>query len=287
MRRRNLLWALVQTGLLLVSAAGTTAESQGGGTPHVQVELVSERGAIEPGHGLWVGMHFSLEAGWHLYWSNPGDSGQPPSVQWELPAGFQAGPIIWPYPERLEHIPLVDYGYEGDVLLMARIDSPDSALMQGKVDLVANVKWLVCREICIPGRMRLSLTLPVRAAGEAPVPVRNQLFDVARHRLPRPLPANWRAAASSEKDRFELSIETGKPEARALFFPLEAEQIENSAPQVVTATKQGARIRLRKSEHLLKPIATLNGVVVLSSGRAFVVHAKIRAEHREGNAGGG
>lgn len=263
------------------------ADSHALSGPHVQVELVSERDAIAAGQDFWIGLHFRLEEGWHVYWSNPGDSGQPPSVQWELPAGFQAGPIVWPYPERLEHAPLVDYGYERDVLLMARIHSPKSAQIQGKVELAANAKWLVCREICIPGKMRLSLTLPVQPAGEAPGPARNQLFETARRRLPRPLPANWRAAVSSERDRFELSIETGKPETQAVFFPLEAEQIENSAPQIVTATKQGARISLRKSEHLLKPIGTLNGVVVFSSGRAFLIHAKVSAGHREGNPGGG
>jgi DsbC/DsbD-like thiol-disulfide interchange protein len=286
-RSRSLIQVFLQAGLLVIAVTVAIADSQDLSAPHVQVELVSERDAIAAGQDFWVGLHFRLEEGWHVYWSNPGDSGQPPSVQWELPAGFQAGPIVWPYPERLEHAPLVDYGYERDVLLMARIHSPGSAQIQGKVDLAANAKWLVCREICIPGKMRLSLTLPVQAAGKAPGPARNQLFETARRRLPRPLPANWRVAASSEKDRFDLSIETGKPEAQAVFFPLAAEQIENSAPQIVTATKQGTRISLRKSEHLLKAVTTLNGVVVFSSGRAFLIHAKVSAQHREGNPGGG
>ena len=275
---RIALWAVV---ILLHAGTAQPADDKPDEAPHIRVELVSQRNSIRPGQDFRVGLHFRLDKGWHIYWSNPGDSGQPPSVQWQLPPGFQAGPIEWPYPERLEHSPLVDYGYEGEVLLMVPIHSPRTPQAESTVDLSADAKWLVCQEICIPGKAHLTLSLPLRTDDAPPDPARRQLFEAARQRLPKPLPPNWRAAVTSEGDRFVLAILAGKPESQAVFFPLEAEQIDNAAPQMVTRSKHGVRIRLQKSGHLLKPIATLNGVALLSHGRAFLVHANVGAANRE------
>ena len=65
---------------------------------HVEVALVSEQQAIVPGQKFLLEIRFDLQDGWHTYWVNPGDAGEPPRITWELPAGFQAGSIQWPYP---------------------------------------------------------------------------------------------------------------------------------------------------------------------------------------------
>ena len=82
-----------------------------------KVELIAEQDAVSPGKPLWVGLLFRLDEGWHIYWQNPGDSGEPPKIQWQLPPGFEAGTIRWPQPIRLGGGTVVDYGYEGQVLL--------------------------------------------------------------------------------------------------------------------------------------------------------------------------
>src|SRR5947209_7877112 len=95
---------------------------------HSQVELLSRLTAVRPGQELLLGVHFVLEPGWHIYWVNPGDSGQPPAFKWQLPAGFSAGEIQWPRPERMQNTPqLADYGYHGDVLLAVPVRVAPSA----------------------------------------------------------------------------------------------------------------------------------------------------------------
>src|SRR5687767_14103530 len=49
----------------------------------------------------------------------------------ELPPGFEAGPIQWPYPERIELPPLVSFGYEGEAALLVRT-TPTRDLNMGK-----------------------------------------------------------------------------------------------------------------------------------------------------------
>ena len=83
-------------------AAGTALAQFGKGppTPKGQVNLVSSAETVVPGQPLDVAFHFQLAEGWHIYWQNSGDSGQPPRVDWSLPSGFQAGGLRYPVPKR-------------------------------------------------------------------------------------------------------------------------------------------------------------------------------------------
>ena len=62
-------------------------------TEHAEAELIAARDAAEPGRPLLLALRLRAKRGWHTYWRNPGDSGQPTSIEWKLPAGFSAGAI--------------------------------------------------------------------------------------------------------------------------------------------------------------------------------------------------
>src|SRR5271157_2635626 len=64
--------------LSLWAAPGKVAGASG---PHGAVDLVSEQTSVQPARPFWVGLRFQLEQGWHIYWTNPGDSGEPPRVK--------------------------------------------------------------------------------------------------------------------------------------------------------------------------------------------------------------
>jgi DsbC/DsbD-like thiol-disulfide interchange protein len=246
--------------------------------PHGKVELIAEENAVVPGRSLWVGLRFELEKDWHIYWVNPGDSGQPPRVQWTLPAGFRAGEIEWPSPKRLGTASVVDYGHEDEVLLMAPIEPPANLNPGGAATLGADVQWLVCREICLPERAHLSLSLPIEKQLPQGDPAWHGLFQKTRGLLPKPLPAGWSASAIAEKDDFVLTVFTGAPEKAATFFPLEPGQIENAAPQKVISFEKGVRLTLKKSDQLLKPPAALRGVLVWPDGSSFRIAAPVAKE---------
>jgi thiol:disulfide interchange protein DsbD len=240
--------------------------------PHGTVDLVAEQTAVQPGRSMWVGLHFHLEKDWHIYWINPGDSGEPPKVKWNLPAGFQAGAFEWPVPRRIQDHSLVDYGYQDDVLLPVEIKTPTNLTGGSKVDFSANVRWLICRDTCIPAKAALSLTLPVGKGAPSPS---QPLFNKARSGLPKPAPVAWKLSAKLDGQHFALNVETGKPEREAVFFPLEPSQVENASPQKVKSTTQGFRLEIQKSDQLLKPPAQLAGVVVLASGQGYIIKAPV------------
>lgn len=257
--------------LLLLSLPSSWAAPAS--APHLTVELVAENASIAPGGSFKAGLKFNLEKGWHIYWLNPGDSGDPPRVEWKLPVGFQAGAIEWPAPIRLPIAQLMDYGYEDQVLLMAPIHAPADLKPGAVIPLVATVKWIVCQETCIPGHADVSLTLPV--AGEPAKPAADHgLFTKTKASLPRQMPRTWKQSALAHKDGFVLTLRTGKPVSNAMFFPMDEDQIENAAPQQVHSEPTGVRIELKKSEQLLKPIPRLRGVAVLD-GKPYQINAPI------------
>jgi len=253
----------------LLCAAGVRAS--GSPIPHGTLELVAENRWVTPGHGFSLGLHFQLERGWHIYWVNPGDSGEPPRVAWQLPPGLSPGAIKWPTPRRLGTSSIVDFGYEDTVTLIVPVHAETSLAAQPLAHIGAEIKVLVCREICIPGKTQLSLTLPIKSQLPAPDVRTRELFAAARKDLPRPAPQNWKFSVDDAKDSFVLAANVGPQITRAIFFPLAEAQIDNSAPQILQPQPSGFRLTLRKSDRLLKPIERLKGVLVLTADRAYVI----------------
>jgi len=209
----------------------------------------------------------------HTYWINPGDSGEPLRVEWQLPTGLAAGTILWPTPRRLESSTIVDYGYEDAVLLIVPLRA--SAELAGPTARIgANVKLLVCSQaMCVPGKAQLSLTLPIEAQAPAADAHTADLFSAARRSLPRPAPANWKVSVTEVHDSFVLSANVGHRITQAVFLPLVESQIENSAPQKIIPLATGFRLTLQKSDQLVKPIPRIQGVVVLSGESSYLDQA--------------
>src|SRR5208282_5675213 len=178
---------------------------------------------ISPGQTLDLGLRFQLDKGWHIYWVNPGDSGEPPRVEWQLPAGLTAGAIEWPTPRRFESGTIVDYGYEDAVLLIVPLQAAANLPTQQPIRIDANVKLLVCsHEMCVPGKAELSLTLPIKSPPMLNVHnnvVRKQdvenehLFTATSQSLPRPAPPDWRLNVADTSDR--LSVDAAEVRAPA------------------------------------------------------------------------
>src|SRR6201996_6332878 len=118
---------------------------------HLTVELVTQRPYVYPNGEFNAGLVFTLEEGWHVYWLNAGDSGDPPHAKWTMPAGVTATDLKFPVPMRLPLGPLMDFGYENNVTFPFTFKT-DAKLKPGKQHVEANVSWLVCAQVCLPGK---------------------------------------------------------------------------------------------------------------------------------------
>ena len=251
-------------------------------TDHVRVEL------LVPGSDLYssdelndAGLHFKLEPGWHIYWKNPGDAGLPPHIQWTLPRGITAGPIQFPAPKRLPLGPLMDYGYENEVLFPLKLHVVNS-VKGGPVVLLVKADWLVCRGSCIPGKAELEVQRNVYV-GLYEIPTRKDIslsqrfFQGDKSRslpaIPKQLPANANTVFLPTREGFRLSVETGQRETEATFFPEDQDILDNPAPQKLTPTANGLILDLKKDAGLAANPAKLRGVLELSGGRAYEIVA--------------
>jgi thiol:disulfide interchange protein DsbD len=209
---------------LLVGMSPTLAFSTPVKTEHVEAELLAQKTAAQAGQPVTVALRLKMISRWHTYWRNPGDSGQPTTIEWRLPPGWTAGPIQWPAPGRLPARHLLNFGYENEVLLLTDIVAPANA--SGTAKLAARVTWLVCNEDhCIPEEGELALALPVGAGADTP-----HAPAIARTRAALPVKAEGlKLVATRGADGVDLKIEP--PLKTAVYFPFDEGKIENGAPQ--------------------------------------------------------
>jgi thiol:disulfide interchange protein len=271
MRQLRLIFAFA---IVLATGLAALAASNSADASHLHVQLVVPASSLTPGQTAKAGLYFKLEPGWHVYWKNAGDSGEPPRMKWTLPDGVTAGPLEFPVPKRLPLGPLMDFGYEDEVLFpfelkVASHAKPGPAVLHSKVD------WLVCREVCIPGKAELETIRPVSdgAGNGSPVEPDASLYARLSDRLPQAPPATFKAGFQPSAGGFRLTVLTGNKETQAAFFPADQSVIDNPAPQKVTPTAKGLTLDLKKDANLTANPGVLRGVLALSGGRAYEIAA--------------
>ncbi|MFZ2649810.1 MAG: protein-disulfide reductase DsbD domain-containing protein, partial [Burkholderiaceae bacterium] len=179
----------LRIAVLLVCAAPCSAAAQGAvvQTEQVRAELVVDApNGLAAGRVAWLGLALAHQAHWHSYWKNPGDSGMATTLRWTLPSGATAGAIDWPTPQRLPVGPLVNYGYEGELLLAVPLTLAQGARAT-PLEVKLNAQWLVCKDVCIPQSGEFALRITA-GSSDAALVQHGAAFARARATLPRTLP---------------------------------------------------------------------------------------------------
>ena len=211
-------------------------------TGRVVATLLSSHYAVTPGQTFDVALRTELDDKWHTYWRNPGDSGEPVSIQWSLPDGVSVGPITWPLPDTIATGPIINYGFEGAPLFVQRMSVPEGASVGDVLQLSADVYYLVCKDICVPESGTLSMAVTIADAPE--VNARNAAsIDAARAAAPV-VADDISAGMVATGDALVIEI-SGLPEGRfgeAQVFPYAQDVLGHSDAQDVTVLDGGLRI---------------------------------------------
>jgi thiol:disulfide interchange protein DsbD len=238
------------------------------------VDLIADARTFATGQTAKVAVRFVLEKGWHLYWRNPGDSGEAPTIEWNLPQGFSAGEIEWPAPHRIPVGPLVNFGFEGTVLLAAALRVPTS--IGDSVRIGADTHWLVCDpEECIPGSAKLDLVVRV---GEPTTTELSTLFDGARKKLPLKIPSRWALSATADAATIRIGLagtDLSRSDAAA-FFPFDARLMEASTPQAFVEGADGLQLIVQRRQDSKYTPASIDGVL-RAGDRAFEITVPVAA----------
>ncbi len=273
---------LVLVAAILAAANGPSHAATGTArTPHAEARLVAETLSVRPGQAFTAALVLRMKPGWHTYWSNPGDSGEPVRLTWEKTDAYEAGPLQFPAPRRIEMFPLANFGFEGEAVFLTQI-TPGLGLRDGDfLRLKAEAYWLVCKEDCIPERATLELKLPVRAAEAAPDPAGRELFQATRAALPRPWPGE-KAALRESPGEWRLVLTTPRAAfpvpSQADFFPEEPGLIENAVRAHYSAKDGEWHLKLKRSS-LGKALPNpLRGVLTATFAEPGALPAAYRVE---------
>lgn len=238
------LFAVIST---LFCASGL-AHAQGGwnSDPKVEARLISDVTRARPGDEIQIALHQRIEPGWHTYWINPGDSGEPTRQSLDLPEGYSVSDWVWPTPKAFDLGPLTNYGYSDEVVLSQTLTIPADAPL-GRITITGKAYWLVCEEICIPEEGDVSLGLLIDETREASAEA--DLITRFREKTPHPITApttmSWHAG--------QIILSVANPalaydSARAVetvFFPYEAGIMTHDAAQGVGVSEDGIQLHLQ------------------------------------------
>ena len=251
-------------------------------TPRVTSQLIAERQSIAPGRSVTVALDQKIIEHWHTYWINPGETGLPTKIKWTLPEGWTAGPIRWPTPEKLMVGPIVNFGYEGEVRLLSDLRAPANAQPGEAATIVADVTWLVCQDICIPERAKLTFRLGVDATPGAAVPGASAIFMAANSALPRKSGVDVTFVQNAKGS--ELTWHAERNVQQAAFFPESNEMLAANAGQKLVKDSIGYHLIFTQAPQVkggaLRGILSLDGqglAIETAPVAAAVVSPDVRA----------
>jgi thiol:disulfide interchange protein len=241
---------------------------------HTHVQLLLSADTAKPGDTAWAGVDLKMDAGWHTYWKNPGDSGIATTIKWDLPPGVSAGEIQWPLPEKLPPAEVTTYGYENEVMLLVPLTLATN-LPPGPLVLRADVAWLECMEQCVPGSANVEATLTI--GSEKKFSADAAAIESWKSKVPQTtnyflLQAWWEKPANGETRPLMIGNPLCKIEQNLIynsveFFPDTSDQFEVQANTEVIGANSN-RLLIRK---LVKKFSgdwpkEISGVLVTQTG---------------------
>ncbi|MGJ8652131.1 MAG: protein-disulfide reductase DsbD family protein [Opitutaceae bacterium] len=253
-------------GIFAFVASGLSAEVIE--TKHAAVELLADQAQVTPGSHFNVALHFKLEPHWHVYWKNPGSSGLPLELDWQLPEGVEAGAIEWPSPERIELEGQVTYGYEDVATFIVPI-SVDEAYSGEAIELKVDAFWLICKELCLP--VDASFQIKLAVGDELVGSASSEIFEAAIAEQPSDsLP--WKLSARLENSATQAVITVEGAVPNELYFYADAEGVvDPNAKQAfgnVNATSAELRLEL-DTIFTGEPLSAISGILQSDSGSWF------------------
>ncbi|MCF6313180.1 MAG: thioredoxin family protein [Verrucomicrobiales bacterium] len=236
---------------------------------YVEAELIAEYAAIVPGEEFVVGLKFKLDPTWHTYWINPGAAGTATSIEWDLPEGFVAGDLQFPFPHEFTAFGMIGYGYEKEVIHLVKIKAPAQLQAGQALTLRAKVKWLVCDpQQCVPGSVDLQLGVNVALERGAETPDAEGIQS-AKQAVPKVM-EGWQSGYKSAEGKVVITIAVGDvltslPDDLRIF----------AETQKILQLGEGAKFSLADGKLVIEAEASKKLPAVLPAEFVAVLHSEL------------
>lgn len=236
----------------------------------LSIDLISELEVIAPGKPFTVGLHLQHQKGYHTYWKNPGIVGMATTLTWDLPKGFTASDIQWPYPEQSLMAGHPCHGYERDVTLLITI-TPPKVITDKAVTLKTSAQWMCCAQNCHPGFQDFSITLPVGEQAK-PTVKGKKLIATAKEEIPKPLKAtDFTVSLTSAPDEKNIQFVISPPPPQQVYFFSSDGQVSSDPPQeLIKDDNRSLRLTVPRSTYSPEGKTSLPGILKLGKSHFLI-----------------
>ena len=211
------------------------------------------------GKPIEIALKFEFEKGWHIYWKNPGDSGEATSVKWNLPIGWSVADLRFPTPHAISAGGTINYGYEDRVTLIAKLNPPNGYSGE-PVKFSGEASYLICKEACVPGVRKFEVAFP------------GELIEQGEWReVLHSMPAVYRRKVSATYD--DRTMRLSLPEKRiskAYFFSEDDKLVAHSKNQILKKAIDGYELLVPLSEYSTARPAKVRGVLTVTGDDSLV-----------------
>ncbi len=280
-RARSGALSIVACIVALLAGTATAQTPPRDPSPHSDAVLVAATTTIARGATSTVAVRLTLDPRWHTYWTNPGDAGLPLKVKWTVPDGVVIGALQFPTPRLTPQPPLMSYGYEDELFVLADVTVPAS-YSGGALTITGKADWLACAEVCLPATGALSLTIPIT---DTPPGATQWATAIAQTRAMVPVPLTGYAVnAWSDSARYIVALirertSTATPFVLPYFFADSADVLDHAAAQLVSQVPDTLVFALPRPSTDTGTVARLSGIIAVDidakSPHSFVIAAPV------------
>ncbi len=259
---------LLSFGIFIGLLGLTNLEAKEKEAKNVKVSAFWEYDSVQPGFTNRLALRFKINKPWHVYWLNPGESGTPIKLKWNLPDGIVLLPQEFPAPKRLEESGITTFIYEEEVTLLFQLVTPLTETNATKTYRFSlGIDWLECSDICVPGSSELKTGFSLAKSNKLN-PSTKKLFSEISKKIPSASEA-WKPTVYSKGSSVILKL---KSESKALpvgtkltAFPRDGDEF-GTAIKILKQSTSEVEIEFSKQASAKEKTHLLRAVVSSSLG---------------------
>jgi thiol:disulfide interchange protein DsbD len=242
-----------------------------GKNPQVKVDFIVSHEQVSPGTILELGLYFTLAPHYHIYWENPGASGESPQISLLSDLNAKLEKWLYPIPEKIRVGPFVNYGYKNQAMLLNRLHIPNDYsakfVKNGFFELSVSVSWLVCSDVCVPQKTTLKKIIHTGEYSKEAEGL-NKIV-LGKKSLPQALPEPLKVDAIANSERILLSWDENHKAVQgyqhAYFFAKETGFIQYNLEQKEHRAHQNWELVLMRDLNYKRDVVRIDGILVLSN----------------------
>jgi thiol:disulfide interchange protein DsbD len=242
---------------------------------HAQIQVALESQWVSPKQDSRLAIHFELDKGWHTYFKNPGDSGLGAQVFLPEESAFIVSELKYPTPQRISTGTLTNYGYHDELTLLTSVRLK-KATNVSTLPLTLNLKWLICKEICIPEKKTITIQVPVKNEISPINPVTRGIFQSADLRFPKNIETKKPIEAYLSTESIILELEPLTPIEPIDAIPITPGWVQNPTPPVFSKHENRYRITFARKSNSPKNLSPFEAILITTNQSFHLISEKMK-----------